>query len=518
MTRIPPIPRRHSSARIAMVLPLVSIGTVAIVLIASCNAAPKNVALSPVEVERQWRRTVGEPKLELPPPRTGISDAGLVMSFRPVATVEQVDISRAFVVYSEATVTRAGRNEESPVDLESLAAAELGHRYPELASNAEAAIESTDATLQDVVVEVNGRPSFGDLRMSIEPKPPVFGSAKPTRVPASDVAVVAARLVDRRDPRRVLVQGRLLETAQSGEQRIAVPIESLDSADCRKLRSLLIGDYAIEADCEIRTGARSVVVETRTFPATAEREWRDPVRRAARERLAALATTATDSALAVEAIGTPNVVTRGGPLPGVSVTNRAPDPVLDLRAFSVAYQIAGPDGLRFVGSGSADGEPCLCPGDSIEIATTEFLPACGESVGGSDDRFGLVLLVSSSGLERRSLGPVPVVAVDASGAQLSPPRISSVGMAFEATSAVDAHDLQLRLSIEGEGEIVVPFPAIAAGGRASVVLPDALGPGGAAVWEGWRGSGRRVEVELLEATLWGCEGAQPARQAFRMSG
>ena len=86
----------------------------------------------------------------------------------------------------------------------------------------------------------------------------------------------------------------------------------------------------------------------------------------------------------------------------------------------------------------------------------------------------------------------------------------------EAACAVDATNLELRLSIEGEGEIVVPFPAIAAGGRASLTLPASLGPETLAIWEGWRGGGRRVEVELLEAALWGCDEVAPSRQAFRM--
>lgn len=127
-------------------------------------------------------------------------------------------------------------------------------------------------------------------------------------------------------------------------------------------------------------------------------------------------------------------------------------------------------------------------------------------------------MVSSSSIDRRSLGPLPVVAVAASGAQLSPPRVNGPEVVVEAASAVAAEGLELRMSIEGQGEIVVPFPSIAAGGRASLTLPGALAPDATEVWQRWRSGGRRVEVELLEAPLWGCDGAVPSRQAFRMGG
>lgn len=351
------------------------------------------------------------------------------------------------------------------------------------------------------MIDVDGRPSFGDLRMSIEPQSAVFGSAKPALLPASDVAVVAARLVGLDESRTVLVEGELELPAQAGEQRFVFPIASLGELDCRRLRSLRLGEYEVVAECEIRTGTRSVTSVERTFPVLAEREWLDPVRRAARERLAQLATTPTGAALTFELADASRYAVRGERLPGVVVVNRSSQPILDLRAFSVAYQIKRPDGLEFVGSGGADGDPCLCPGDSISIESSEALQPCGEAIEGEGGEHGLVILVSSSGLDPRRLGPLPVVAVDASGAQLSPPRMAGREVVVEAACAVDATNLELRLSIEGEGEIVVPFPAIAAGGRASLTLPASLGPETLAIWEGWRGGGRRVEVELLEARL-----------------
>lgn len=514
MTGIPSAARGLSHVRTSGLI--LSVATLSLASVTACKTEPKTVALQASEVERQWRRTVGEPRLELPPPRTGIAEAGVVVSFRPVATVEQIGISRAFEVTWEATVLRKGRSDESPVDLSALAAAEVVQRYPAIASNAEAAIEPTEVTIRDVVLEVDGRSAFGDLRISIEPQPPVFEAAKPTRLAVSEVQVVAARLVDGGGSGAVLIEGELLPSNQPGEQRLVFPIDRLDSSDCRRLRSLFLGDYAVEADCEIRTGARSVVAETRTFPAGEEREWRDPVRRAAGERLAALASASTGADLSMELRS--EYAVRGEQLPDVIVVNRSAQPILDLRTFLVTHQIQGPDGLRFVGSGTAEGEPCLCPGEAIAVVTPEALESCGESVGGgAEASHGLILQVSASGLERRRLGPLPVVAVDASGAQLSPPRTAGSEVVVEATSSVEGRNLQLRLSIEGEGEIVVPFPRIEAGGRATVVLPSVLEADAAAVWEGWRGSGRRVEVELLEEALWGCEGATPARQAFRMS-
>ena len=492
------------------------LGSAVLMAFAACSAEPKTVALKPFEVEREWRRSVGEPQLELAAPRTGISDAGVVVFFRPTATVDRVEISRAFAVTSEATVLRTARRDEAALELESVAAAEVGQRYPALASNAEAAIAPSDFTLREVVIDVDGRPSFGDLRMSIEPQSAVFGSAKPALLPASDVAVVAARLVGLDESRTVLVEGELELPAQAGEQRFVFPIASLGELDCRRLRSLRLGEYEVVAECEIRTGTRSVTSVERTFPVLAEREWLDPVRRAARERLAKLATTPTGAALAFELADASRYAVRGERLPGVVVVNRSSQPILDLRAFSVAYQIKRPDGLEFVGSGGADGDPCLCPGDSISIESSEALQPCGEAIEGEGGEHGLVILVSSSGLDPRRLGPLQVVAVDASGAQLSPPRMAGLEVVVEAACAVDATNLELRLSIEGEGEIVVPFPAIAAGGLASLTLPASLGPETLAIWEGWRGGGRRVEVELLEAALWGCEEVAPSRQAFRM--
>ena len=504
----------RSSSRPAVVV----IGLLAFAVMSACESEPTQVSLGSFEVDRQWRRSVGDPQLELSPPRATLADAGVVVAFRPTATVEQVSISRAFVVASEATVIRTGRGDQSPIDLRAVASAEVTQQYPGLASNAETLIEPREVTLRDVVIEVDGRPSRGDVQMSIDPQSPVFDSARPTALSASDVQVVAARIIGSDDSRSVLIEGEMLQAGQPGEQRLVFPIGNLGATECRKLRSLLLGEYAIEADCEIRTGARSVVVETRVFPAAEMREWRDPVRRAARERLTALASIPAEEALVLELSADSEVAFRGEALPIVAVVNRSSQPILDLRDFMAAYQIDAPNGLRFVGSGNGEGEPCLCPGESISIETTEILPPCGDSVGGSDATHGLIILVSSSGLERRKLGPVPVIAVEASGALLAPPRIAGREVVIEAVSENAAESLQLRLSIEGEGEIVLPFPAIAAGGRASLTLPEALGSDASATWEAWRGGGRRVEVELLEAGLWECEGAAPSRQAFRMVG
>lgn len=51
------------------------------------------------------------------------------MFFRPTATVDRVEISRAFAVTSEATVLRTARRDEAALELESVAAAEVGQRY-----------------------------------------------------------------------------------------------------------------------------------------------------------------------------------------------------------------------------------------------------------------------------------------------------------------------------------------------------------------------------------------------------
>ncbi|MGA1225609.1 MAG: hypothetical protein ACO31E_13715, partial [Phycisphaerales bacterium] len=258
------------------------------------------------------------------------------------------------------------------------------------------------------MVDTGSGRSLADLRLSIEPEAARIDPAKPDGLAAQDVTVVAARLVRRDDPSSILLEGRRAEVGAGEDQRFEFNVDGLGEGDCRRLRALLIGDYAIVAECQIRTGRSAMVSETRTFEALAERVWRDPIRRAARQQLEAIAAPDPASSLSMELVRETAFARRGAPLPDVLVTNVSNRPVLDLPSFTAAFQVRQGAALAYVGSGIAEAEPCLCPGETLKILGMDLLDPCGESI--SEAASGLIAVVSNSSLERRTIGPIPVEA------------------------------------------------------------------------------------------------------------
>jgi hypothetical protein len=484
--------------------------------LSGCASEPRVVDLETVTVERLWRRSVGEPRLDLPFPRISPIEGGVEFAFRPSGTIDRSTISRQFVIASTATVRGTAARSERVVDLKEVAREAIGIEYPALESNAEAPISPTQLDLGEVVVDTGSGRSLADVRLSIEPEAARIDPPKPDGLAAQDVTVVAARLVRRDDPSSILLEGRRAEVGAAEDQRFEFAIDGLGEGDCRRLRALLIGDYAIVAECEIRTGRSVMVSEQRTFGALAERELRDPIRRAARQQLEAIEAQDPASALAMELVGETAFARRGEILPGVLVTNISNRPVLDLRSFTAAFQVRDGAALAYVGSGIGEGEPCLCPGETLEILGADQLDPCGEAI--RDVGSGLIAVVSTSGLERRTLGPIAVEAVPRFGVGLLPPRVAGAEVLLEATaaSAVPQGAVEVRLLFGEAGEIRSAFPAIPEGGAGVLRLPADLDAEAAALWAEWRAAGGRVDVELLEASLWDCEDAPPARQAFRI--
>jgi hypothetical protein len=486
----------------------------ATIWLGGCANQSRTEELEPMRVERQWRRSVAPPQLEVPPPRIALSEGGVVVSFRPSGTIERSTVTRQFLITPTATFQGRAGGSAAVADLDALAVEAIASEYPSLASNAEATIAPTRVDVRQIVLATGSGRSLADLQLSIDPEPARIGEARAVEISAGDVAVVSAKLVRASDPSSILSEGRRI--ADGGEQRFEFSIASLGEGDCGRLRALLLGEYAIVADCEIRTGAREVVSESRTFAPTAEREWQDPIRRAAKQQLEAIATDDPHAALSMEMVVVHSMARRGEALPAVRVTNVSSRPVLDLRTFTSAFQIREGTNLTYVGSGIAEGEPCLCPGETLEITGADRLDPCGDSIDGVGD--GLVAVVSSSGLERRVIGPVSVESPPRFGATLLPPRSGPQEVLLEASSRtmVPANSLEVRLSFAGDRVIRIPFPQIEAGGSGVLRLPADLDADSASEWMDWREVGGRVDVELLEAALWDCEGAVPARQAFRI--
>ncbi len=509
--------RRSSPSALNAALP-VSVGVLlaGAWTLAGCKSEPRTMTLETVRVERLWRRSVGTPRLELPPPRVSPSEGGVEFVFRPSATIDKVMIAREFSVVPTATV-RGGVSRTAPVvDLQELAAEAVRSGYPALENNAEAVIRPSQIDVGEVVVASGNGRSLADVRLSIDPEEPRFDRVAPVDLAPGDVSIVAVRLVRRSDASSTLLEGRRVEAGVDGGQRFQFAVDGLGEGDCRRLRSLLIGDYAIVVDCEIKTGASSSAPEQRTFAAVSEGEYRDPIRRAARQQLEAIATPDPDSALSMELVEESASARRGAVLPNILVTNVSSRPVLALRAFSAAFQIRDGTSLAYAGRSVGESEPCLCPGETVTIVGEDLLDACGEPV--QDAGQGLLAVVSNSGLTRRVLGPIPVEAVPRFGAQLLPPRTAAGEVVLEATSGspVPFGALEVRLSFGGAGEIRQPFPSIPAGSSGGLRLPSDLDEQSAGVWAEWTQAGGRVDVELLEASLWDCEGAVPAKQAFRI--
>lgn len=487
----------------------------AAVWMAGCDSQPRVMELEPLRVERQWRRSVGSPQLELPAPRIAASEGGVLLTFQPSGTIERSTITREFLVTPIATIRGSAARGENPADLEATATELIRLEYPSLASNAEAAIAPAQVEVGNVVLATGGGRSLADLQFSIEPEEARIEEPRRVGIAAKDVIVIAAKLVSRNDPSVELLEGRLVEGGGE-DQRFEFSIAGLGEGDCRRLRALLLGDYSILADCEVRIGANAWMSETRSFEPAVQREWQDPIRRAASQRLQAIADPDPASALTMALLLEGPSAQRGEALPDVLVTNTSNRPVLELRAFSAAFQQRSGASLAYVGSGVGDGESCLCPGESLKIIASDRLDPCGDAIDGEDD--GLLAVVSTSGLERRVIGPVPVGAVPRFGATLLPPRAGAEEVLLEASSRsmVPAGVLELRLSFGREEAMRVAFPSIPAGGSGGLRLPADLDAESAAVWARWKEAGGRVDVELLEASLWDCEEAAPAQQAFRI--
>jgi hypothetical protein len=517
MTTSPTLSALPSSPRSAVLLALAA-GMLALGVwtLSGCASEPRVVDLETVTVERLWRRSVGEPRLDLPFPRISPIEGGVELAFRPSGTIDRSTISRQFVVVPTATVRGTAARSERVVDLQEVAAEAIRVEYPALESNAEAVIGPSQIDLGEVVVDTGGGRSLADVRLSIEPEAARIDQATPAGLAAENVTVVSVRLVRRDDPTVTLLEGRRVERGGVEDQRFEFAVDGLGEGDCRRLRALFIGDYAIIAECEIRTGRSVTVPEERIFAALAEREWLDPIRRAASQRLEAIAATDPASSLAIEFAAEKSFARRGEMLPPVLVTNVSRQPVLDLRTFTVAYQIRTGTALAYVGSGIGEGEPCLCPGETLEILGADQLDPCGEAIRDAGD--GLIASVSTSAIDSRTIGPIPVEAAPRFGARLLPPRVEGAEVLLEATAAtaVPQGAVEVRLLFGEAGEIRSAFPAIPEGGAGALRLPADLDAEAAALWAEWRAAGGRVDAELLEASLWDCEDAAPARQAFRI--
>jgi hypothetical protein len=507
----PFVPAFHASIWAVLVgVPVAVAG----VWLAGCANQSRVMELEPLRVDREWRRSVGAPQLALPTPRIASVEGGVSITFRPSATIDRSTITRSFMVNPTATIQGSAVGSAGPVDLEALAAEAIASEYPALASNAEAAIAPARVRVGQRVLATGSGRSLADLELSIDPEPARIEDPAPVELAAKSVSVTAARLVARDEPSVTLVVGRRIEV--TSEQRFDFPIDELAEGDCRRLRTLLLGGYEIVAECEIRTGATVVVSETRTFGPSGDREWQDPIRRTAKQRLEAIAASDPNQSLAIELLLDQPAARRGEVLPAVLVTNVSARPVLELRPFSAAFQVRSGATLSYVGSGVADGEPCLCPGETLEIVGSDRLDPCGDSIDAAGE--GLLAVVSTSGLDRRTIGPIPVESTPRFGAGLLPPRTGPDDVLLEAStgSAAPAGALEIRLVFDGDDAMRVAFPQIPAGGSAILRLPADLDEESAATWARWTALGGRVEAELLEASQWNCEGATPAKQAFRI--
>jgi len=478
-----------------------------------CSTAPKHIQLESFTVERSWNRNVGDPVLEVPPPAVIAGSDAVAIRFRPTASMERRRIDRRFLVTGSAEVLPgASPKGTSPAMLAELAEESLLAVYPALGQRADATLEPASLELRSVVTNIEGRPRIADVNLEIRPEDAVF--LEPAQTPVS-VRLASAELVTGEGRSQI---SKSLDSAVTEADSARLEFRSLDTASCSFLRELLLGRYRVEAEFEIQAGGVSTM-ERRTFEASEGAEWLDPIRVAARARLEAIAVEDVGGALAIAMSREGDALNRGSSLPAVRLRNSGTGPLLDVRPFTVTYLLREGVGIAFAGAEDSEFEPCLCPGDSIEIIPSEAIDPCGPALAGAD---GLAVRVDGSGFDRVELGPVAVNAITRGRYQLDPPRTSGGTIEVRATDVggQGARGLSLRLS-RGQGEgstIETPFPNIPAGGSVSLQLPDGLPEAARQMWNAWNGEGGRVDLLLLEGALWGCDGANPARQAVRLGG
>lgn len=469
--------------------------------IAGCRSGPVQESLSPVDVVLRWERRTGDPRVVVDWPSMQDRDGVVVLAPRITAVAARVAITRDFQLTPIATLQSGSAPAGAATsNLSTLAAESLRRAHPGLDRSAEVEVGPGRIAGGTAVVEVDRRLRDAEVEFDVLPEAPVLGEPVDVELRARATGVA---LVDRDDPSRVLVVG-----SSVGDGRFEVPINQLQTADCRVLRDLLLGAYAIKIDYEVQLGVRSgpslvssAVVDR---PERLERlEMFDDVRTAARRRLAELAVDKSPNVFELVIADDRSDLIRGASWPALTLRNRIRTPVLDVSAVTVAYRLGSSDGTESEVVVEHPVPPCLCPEDpEVLIQPAGRIPAAGSSATIEVDAFWFaptwetldVLAGEVRAFPRADIvfDPVEVLAD------------GSLRVQAEVVGGVAGRDLELRVAPAGQDPAVrLAFPDISPRGTGEVVLPaDLTDPAARAAWADLSKQGGRLTFRLLERPLW----------------
>lgn len=489
--------------------------SLSLAVLVACQSSSRIETLEPVTVDLEWRRA-GEASLQVRSERPSASGATVTMGLEAEGEIELLEMTRPFEVTMEIQSLGRAASDAATDGLEGVARRAIFANYPQLSTNAAAAIGAESFSAGEAVIDLRGRPTNARIEVRSNPGELRESGVSAERRPASLGNVRLLRAGRSGTP---ILRGELSESP-GGEMVAVFDLSKLGRDDCVSLKAILNGEVTAVVDGTIDRVGRTFAVETDLN----SDELRKGLRSAARFRLGELARGGVPEDLALRIDDHASPLHHGDPLPGARIVNTSDRPVIDIS--SMLFQVEVGE-AEVVFDTFEEPVECLCPGDEIPLPAPSFSTnACLPDLSGAD---GLRYSVRSTreqrifGLEAPADEPLPLRARPFSLLEIRPMRPGAgATIEVENRGVTAGTDLVLVLT-RGEAEIVIPFPDVPARGTRALSVPAELTPEDGSIWESWIqqvgvGSGDSViDLSVIEDWRRVCPDAVPARQRLRLS-